>query len=439
MRLDVFHVGDGDGVLLTAADETGEDRHVLVDGGRGTQFKKHARRFLYDLPRIDVVCVSHIDEDHIAGVLRMIEDEVEWRVHDFTQSLFDAGEGAKPKKPSFPRPPAIGEIWHNALFELVGDEMEVGVQGALTSSASLLAGSDDPAVQDLASKLDNLATGERSALELSRRISGNQLDIPRNRPRDATMLRGGGTDEIEVGGMRFLLLGPTQQDLDKLKTVWAAWIASNEEALVKLRRELRSDEEAIGRLAASIVANPMLQSSLGEGLSAVTAPNLASLMFLLEADGKSVLLTGDGVSSEILDGLEHHGKLDDDGRVHVDVLKVQHHGALANITEDFVQKVSADHYLFCGNGAHHNPELEAVEQMALARLTGIAGQPAVEAGRPFKFWFSSSPRTPDLSESRQHHMQEVEDKLEELRAAHDPGEDVFDFEMLDAGRLTIKL
>ena len=36
---------------------------------------------------LDVICVSHIDDDHISGILRLVEDEVDWRRFEFLQSL----------------------------------------------------------------------------------------------------------------------------------------------------------------------------------------------------------------------------------------------------------------------------------------------------------------------------------------------------------------
>ena len=125
MKLHAFHAGDGDCLLLSSSDDSGAEHHMLVDGGRSGDFQDNARDFVYALPRLDVVCVSHIDEDHIAGVLRLMEDEVAWRVFDFAKATFEAGDGPEPDEPDFPRPPAIGEIWHNALFELVGEELEV--------------------------------------------------------------------------------------------------------------------------------------------------------------------------------------------------------------------------------------------------------------------------------------------------------------------------
>ena len=49
----------------------------------------------------------------------------------------------------------------------------------------------------------------------------------------------------------------------------------------------------------------------------------------------------------------------------------------------------------CGNGAHHNPEVEVVKAFASARLQGIGGSAPLGPPTPFKFWFTSGPTTPD--------------------------------------------
>ena len=67
--------------------------------------------------RLDLVYVSHIDEDHISGVLRLLDDADDWCVHDFQLTRGNAVH----KPPRSMRPPEIGAIWHNAFHELVGD------------------------------------------------------------------------------------------------------------------------------------------------------------------------------------------------------------------------------------------------------------------------------------------------------------------------------
>ena len=42
-------------------------------------------------------------------------------------------------------------------------------------------------------------------------------------------------------------------------------------------------------------------------------------------------------------------------KIHVDLLKVPHHGSANNLDEDFFERITADHYVFSGNGEHGNP------------------------------------------------------------------------------------
>jgi beta-lactamase superfamily II metal-dependent hydrolase len=421
VKLRVFHASDGDCLLLSSSDST--PRRILVDGGRRTSYQQNTRAFLGGLrtanERIDIICVSHIDDDHITGILQLVEDEVDWRAFEF-QQVDTPGEPA----PTVARPPEVGEVWHNALFHLVGDQIAPSVEGVLESVATVLAGAPSEELQDLASELDDLATGERSSMELSRRLSPEQLGIALN-PRAAGPLMKRGTpgnaaggEQVTLGKLKISVLGPSDDDIEKLRVGWQKWLDANEKALRELQAEMLEDEERLGTLSPRIVANPMLDAALGEGLKKVTAANLASLMLLVEEDVFSVLLTGDGVSQEILDGLAHHGKLDANKRIHVNVLKVQHHGALGNVEAEFVKSVTADHYVFCGNGAHHNPEKEVVEAFAKARLEGIEGGVPVGPGTPFKFWFTSSSETPGLTAQRKQHMKIIEDTVNALRQGH---------------------
>ena len=406
MKLRAFHSEDGDCLLLFTEDN---QFHMLVDGGRPRSFQAFVRDELADLRdaerKLNVVCVSHIDEDHIAGIVNLIEDEVAWRIAEFHQSDPEFSD------PEFRRPPEIDQVWHNALFELLGEDMAPTAINVLATNASILAGSLDCELLKVAAEADNLATGERSSFELSRRISAEQLGIPVNQPADGgLMLRGAGGEAFSLGGLDFFILGPSEDDLPALRNRWQKYITDNEDALEKLRNELKIDEENLPD--PSLVANPLLATRLGENESQVSPPNLASLMFLVEDEDHTVLLTGDGVSSEILQGLEHHGKLDADGNLHVDVLKVQHHGEARNVSENFVRQVTADNYVFCGNGASDNPESDVVKAFANARLSGISGSGPVGPNTEFKFWLTSRADSPDLTPLRKEHMEMLQDIVE---------------------------
>ena len=143
------------------------------------------------------------------------------------------------------------------------------------------------------------------------------------------------------------------------------------------------------------------------------------------------MLTGDAGSEEILEGLQAHGLIDEDQGIHVKVLKIQHHGATANVTEKFVKTVTADHYIFCGNGAHHNPEIQVLQALVDSRLGALAQDTLNphEVDRPFRFWFSNSEDSAN-TEKRKKHMKEVEEEMEKLK---DQYNDAFDTRYIRKG------
>jgi hypothetical protein len=49
--------------------------------------------------------------------------------------------------------------------------------------------------------------------------------------------------------------------------------------------------------------------------------------------------------------------------MHVDILKMPHHGSDRNLDPIFFQRISADHYVFSGNGEHGNPERETLQML----------------------------------------------------------------------------
>ena len=405
MKLTVFQSGKGDCMLLTGAD----DRRVLVDGGVSAAYSEHVAPALGKLrddgEPIDVVYLSHIDEDHIAGILQLMDDEVAWRVHEFQVK----NKNPNHKAPAAPRPPKIKAIWHNAFRDLV-DDNKGEIEDMLAASASILSGSEIPAVKELASEQADLVTSIAQAIKLSRRVSPEQLGIKLNKPAKGQLMlvRPATTAAIKVGGMRFRIIGPFAEDLKNLRDEWNAWLEANKTQLATIRTQAKKDEASFSASEIADIIQPKLDQAalltellplnglataafkLGKR-SEVTTPNLASLMFFVEEAGKTLLLTGDGHHLDIIRGLEHLKKLTPTQTgIHVDVLKVQHHGSEHNLDEEFCRKVTADNYLFCGNGEHKNPDERVLQAIIDSRLgTANTLSPNPQAGNAFKFWFNS--------------------------------------------------
>jgi hypothetical protein len=170
MKLTAFHAADGDCVLLSSSDNP--PHHLLVDGGRSASYEKNIRAVLGQLreagQKLDIVCVSHIDDDHITGILHLVEDEVEWRAFEFLQTV-----DADAPEPDVARPPEIGEVWHNGLFRLVGDDIAHHVEPVLAMVTTMLAGSPDDRLRDSppSSTILRRANARRWSCHASQRIN----------------------------------------------------------------------------------------------------------------------------------------------------------------------------------------------------------------------------------------------------------------------------
>ena len=142
-------------------------------------------------------------------------------------------------------------------------------------------------------------------------------------------------DEVRFGNLSLRVVGPTKANLAKLQKQWKDWLKKHEDEL---------DQDA-----------PMVLANSDQSV-----PNLSSIMLFARADERTILLTGDGRSDHLLQGLEAAELLDEDGNLHVDVLKLAHHGSERDVTKAFFMRVTADIYVASANGRDGNPDLNTL-------------------------------------------------------------------------------
>jgi hypothetical protein len=387
VKLTVFQAGPGDCLLLESAD----DKRILIDGGTATAFREHVAPSLGALREagktLDLIYLSHIDGDHIGGILALLDAELDWRVHDFQVASGNAGHPT----PKAPRPPAVGGLWHNAFSEQVSRHPKP-ITDLLAASATVLDFGGEPGDRDLAASHRDLGTSVDQGIRLSRRASAQQLGIPLNREFDGKLaLVRDGQVPVTLGALELTLIGPFAEDLDHLRQEWTTWLASNQRQLGVIRARMRADVQRLGTSEVERFRTSLeLQADDLGDRTKVTTPNLASLMVLAREGDKQVLLTGDGHANDILAGLEHAGH----HAIHVDVLKLQHHGSEFNITPEFCRRVTADRYVICANGSDDNPDPRSLEAILDARLA--------QPGEPFELHFNASPATPTTAHDKAH-------------------------------------
>lgn len=324
--LEALDAGKGDALLLHFGSPEAPQL-IVVDGGPPGIYRRvlkprldelRAGRTGEDRLTIRMVMVSHIDDDHINGVLRMLTE------------LDDLRADRKPQ------PYNLLTLWHNSFDDILGNETDVLLANLQPAAAAAAAGTTIPdgfpLHHDAALVLATVRQGRElraKARALAIRVNegfDDLVGVPRESP----------APTLPVGSdLSFTVIGPSKRRADELREEW---------------------EREIKRLGVAQQAAFVDDSVF----------NLASIVTLARVGDRTMLLTGDARGDDILDGLADAGLLTS-GRCHVDVLKVPHHGSDRNVTADFFRQVTADHYVISANGQNGNPDVTMLEMLSLAR------------------------------------------------------------------------
>ena len=329
MKLDIFQSDKGDCILL----ESQDGKRILCDGGMVRSMEPHVAPVLAKLrkanKKIDFAYISHIDQDHISGTLKLLQDELDWRVFEHQKK---AGN-KKAKQPEVPRPPEIGGIWHNSFGSQLPKDAGP-IEDMLAAAVPTLLATRVSKLQEAGEELYDIATSIPEAIKVSRLASPEILGIPLNKlPGIAgtgkLLMARPGQKPFKLGNLKLTIIGPTGKELKLLRKGWKTWLGENKETVEKIDAQLKKKISAFG---ASLATAEPISLRDWNGIpdhKGVTAPNIASLMFMVEEDGKQLLLTGDSQQDFIIGGLEATGFLNGQG-LHIDALKVPHHGSEHN-------------------------------------------------------------------------------------------------------------
>jgi hypothetical protein len=300
--LEALDAAAGDSLLLHYG-EPDNRRVMLIDGGPTGNYKQRLRSRLEQLRQelsagrplpLQLVMVSHIDDDHIAGVLDLVQDCV--RAIDRQEDpLCD-----------------VKRLWHNAF-------------GALTSGRADDEGPDvDPAALPIPSDAQAVVASVGQGVRLQN--ESRALNAELNAGRELITAPVQGSFRTDVDGVAFTVVAPAQEQIDALRELW--------------RKKVKDSADAAAVVSA---------------YADTAIPNLSSIVTLVQVDDRSMLLTGDARGDLVLRGLKGAGLLGDDG-LEVDILKVPHHGSDRNVETDFFRQVRARHYVISADGKHGNPE-----------------------------------------------------------------------------------
>lgn len=312
---------------------------AIIDGGPSRVYKNSLKPRIKDIRkdkglsdddplRVDFMMVSHLDDDHIKGIL------------DLGKELKNQTENHEPVLLT------VDNLWNNSFDDIIGNTQ--GTLEGVRDGAGVTASVDTVNWSD--PRLDHDAEAVLASIGQGYKLWGyaNFFKWRVNHPfgNDALIMQRGTDDDQKTPlshDVTFTIIGPQEKEIEKLQKKYDKYLK----------------DKGLGRNEREAVVAGLSQDS--------SVTNLSSLVLLLERNGKTILLTGDALGSKIIDGLEVSGHLSVGGTMHVDVLKMQHHGSDRNVTPDFFKRVTADHYIFCGDGEHGNPERQTFEWLMKAR------------------------------------------------------------------------
>jgi hypothetical protein len=356
--LDVLRARKGDCLLLHFGSKE-EPGLVMIDGGPSNVYLPHLKprieaiRKARKLARqesliVDLLMVSHVDDDHIRGILDLTREE---------RVALDANK---------PRLINVQSFWHNSFSEIIGHEpSELTEKVKQQFGEAAVSGGDMP--DDLKAEVEDkhLEDNPDEDPEAEREIASSTLKVlasieqgfrlrhdaaklgfpPNPEFAGALIMAGSGAKAVTVGQrLKLTVVGPMQAELAALHRRHQEWLEG-------LAAKGKSPSDALAAYVDKSV------------------PNLSSIVVLAEVGGKRMLLTGDARGDKVLEGLQLVGLLGrgKDSKIEVDLLKVPHHGSANNLDNDFFERIIARHYVFSGDGEHGNPEREALEMLLKAR------------------------------------------------------------------------
>lgn len=282
---------------------------MLIDMGT-EDVGKVLRQKISALPEaqriFEAIVVTHIDADHIGGLLSFFVDSE--------------------------KPPGVSvkDFWFNGYLHLDGRR----------SSSTL----------------------EKLGAVQAERLTNWLISQPWN-----TLLDGGSICRREgeplkvielAGGMRVTILGPTVQRLKELKPDW-----EKEIRIATQKKEQARSASGLEPMGANLSLElPSTQSlkklAKQKPLQDTRTANGSSIVLLLEYDDKRILLAGDAFAKDLVEAVTHFSP---HLPLQLAAFKVPHHCSRGNISEQLIATINCQNWLISTDGSRHkHPDDEGI-------------------------------------------------------------------------------
>jgi beta-lactamase superfamily II metal-dependent hydrolase len=294
ISIKVYPAANGDCFLIRIKQKDSL-KHIIIDGGKGVICHKKLKEEFYQFEkykqRVDLLVLTHIDDDHIAGILKLYQDK------KINTSIID-------------------KVWFNS--------------GTLISSK--LSG-------------EEISTREIPLNPLTGKMSVRQGITLEKTLQDSDTWH----KEIIVSGQQhnlhdfsFKILSP---DIDTLKDLNSKW----ESELGKLEEKKKNNKKMSANTDYDKSIEELCEEEFEEDTSLF---NKSSIAFLLEYEKYKILMLGDSHPSIIINSLKKLG-FSENNKLKVDIMKVSHHGSKKNTCNELLELLDCTKFIISSDGSKH--------------------------------------------------------------------------------------
>lgn len=331
-----FDVGIGDCNVIRLVKDNGTQYTIMVDCGKYSQdIKEYVQEVLHN--HIDLLIATHIDGDHILGIIKMLNDH----------------EGL-----------SVDNIWYNSYRRTnIKTRIELNEQQKI-----------------ILEQIKQALPVEFDAINY-REISNTQgKSLAKTILENEALYRVWRTDYItdqtedfilpnDFG--RIVLLGPKQEALlaieEKFKNafdeyfmqIWNESIDCGEELQELLIRLIDSLQSRIKKATVASIKEPIhnaafVRNAAKDETLDDSDTNYSSIAFMLECNGHKIAMLGDAFASTIEDTIVKKYS-DDEKPIACEAIKVSHHGSDGNNSKTLCNLISSHRYFIPGGKGTEYP------------------------------------------------------------------------------------
>ncbi|WP_273126195.1 MBL fold metallo-hydrolase [Bacillus weihaiensis] len=288
---------NGDCFLLKLKTDSGI-KNILIDGGKGDlchqELKKEFLRIKQANQRVNLLVVTHIDDDHIAGIIKLFEDK------EIDTSIID-------------------NAWFNS--------------GTLISSSTL----SEEEISNREVIINTEPTSKKMSVGQGISLEGylNESGIWN---KDIIL-----TNQIHnLDSINIKILSPDVKTLEKLNKKW-------DKEKEKIGTKIAKEKKMAFTTDYDKSIEELCNQEFKEDSSLF---NRSSIAFLLENENYRLLMLGDSHPSVIVSSLKKLG-YSEENKLKIDIMKVSHHASKKNTCPELLKLLDCENFIISSDGSKH--------------------------------------------------------------------------------------